>query len=397
MRAGMRLNGTIYLDYQASAPIDPVVLAAMETSWRQDFANPHAAEHSLGWAAHARIESAAAEIGATLGVGGDHIVFTSGATEANWLAIVGAVAGRGSAARRIVISAAEHKSVQNAAQHAAKRFGLGVETIGVDASGCVSAAVLQEVVAPDVALVSVIAVGNEAGAINDLAALRAAVGPEMLLHVDASQAPAAIGLGDIAQYADLVTLSSHKAYGPKGVGALVVSPDLQGHMQALMPGGSQQSGLRPGTLPTPLCVGFAAALTRMGALKDERVRIAELRDRFVASLARRCGAVSLVGASDARRHPGNACVRIEGVEAGDLLSALQPQIAASSQSACNSGTMSPSEVLLAMGLSPLAAGECVRFSLGRFTDAAQADEAADIVAGAIEGRRALPRPSRTAR
>lgn len=385
----MRSNGTIYLDYQASTPVDPEVLAAMEASWRRDFANPHAAEHVLGWRAHDAIAAAAEVIAGQLEVGGDHVVFTSGATEANWLAITGlAGAARG---ERIIISATEHKSVKSAAAHAAARFGASVDTVGVDAEGRLNYAQLRELAGDDVALVSVMAVGNEVGAINNLREVRAACGPETLLHVDASQAAAALDLAEIADAADIVTLSSHKAYGPKGIGALVAEPNLQAQLTPLMPGGTQQAGLRPGTLPTPLCVGFARALALTRDLSGERSRIAALRDKFVGGLQRRCGSVCLIGPPLEERHPGNACVRIEGIDATDLLSALQPRIAASTQSACNSGAMAPSETLLALGLTETEARECVRFSLGRFTDETQVEEAIEVISRTISERRKLHR------
>jgi cysteine desulfurase len=385
----MRINGTIYLDYQASTPIDPVVLSAMEQSWREDFANPHSAEHFLGWRASSALEAAAERIAARFQLGSDHIVFTSGATEANWLALYGCAVGRNARLiEKIIISAAEHKSVRAAAETAASQADAALDVLDIDRAGRVDPQRLREAVGDKPALVSIIAVGNETGAINDITALRAACGDRAILHVDASQAPAAIELESLVPHADLITLSSHKAYGPKGVGALIVSPEMRTAMQPLMPGGSQQGGIRPGTVPTSLVVGFANAIARMAELRSEREVVSMLRDRFVQGLDARVGGVTLVG-DPANRHPGNACVRIERVEAADLLSAIQPKIAASTQSACTSGTTEPSEVLMAMGLDLEAARECVRFSLGRFTDASQIDDAIEIVAQSVSDRRSL--------
>jgi cysteine desulfurase len=382
----MRAGDTIYMDYQASTPLDPSVLAVMEEAWRQDFANPHAADHVLGWRALASIESAAESIGAHLGVGGDHVVFTSGATEANWLAIFGNVHSNRTETDRIVISAAEHKSVQTAAESVARQAGIELLILGVDPAGRVEAQQLHDAVKGRRAFVSIIAVGNEAGAISDLALLREACGEASLFHIDASQALAAVDPEALAPHADLITLSSHKLYGPKGVGALIAAPDLRGLMKPLMPGGSQQGGLRPGTVPGPLIAGFSAAMSTMAKGPEERARIAALRDRFISGLDARIGGVCLVG-DRVRRHPGNACVRVEGVDASDLLSALQPRIAASTQSACASGTLEPSPVLLAMGLPYEAARECIRFSFGRFSDASQIEEAIEVIAQAANDRR----------
>ena len=382
----MRSGSTIYMDYQASTPLDPVVFAAMERSWREDFANPHSAEHSLGWRAAAAIEAAADTLASQFGLGGDHVIFTSGATEANWLAIRGCVLGHATSLDRVVISAAEHKSVQSAAKATAEEANATLSTVRIDRAGKVDPQHLRETIGGHAALVSIIAVGNETGAINDVAELRRACGDRAILHVDASQAPASLDLHDLVPHADLITLSSHKAYGPKGIGALIVAPELRARMKPLMPGGSQQGGLRPGTVPTSLAVGFATAIARIADLRSERDEIAGLRDRFISGLNARAGSVYLVG-EPSNRHPGNACVRIEHVDASDLLSALQPKIAASTQSACTSGTMEPSEVLLAMGLSYEEAQECIRFSLGRFSDASLVDEAIEVIAQCVDERR----------
>ncbi len=384
----MRLKHTVYMDYQATTPVDAAVLAAMEASYRTEFGNPHAAEHALGWSAAAALERAATIVAEFCGASGDSLLWTSGATEANWLAILGVAAkARG---RRILISAAEHKSVFAAAEAAVDRFGCELIVLPVDADACVAEARLGAHLDENVALVSIMAVNNEVGGVNAIEALSRVVKESgALFHVDAAQAPCARSIANLADHADLITLSSHKAYGPQGVGALVVAPDLQSELVPLMAGGGQQNGLRPGTTPVALCVGFAEAIRILSAQgEDERLRVGALRDRFVAGLAQRCGGVALVGAGSEGRHPGNACVRIEGVNGADLVSALQPHVAASTQSACNSGSMDPSPVLLAIGLSSAAARECVRFSLGRFTTHDQIDEAIERVRVIVEDRRA---------
>jgi len=389
---GMRLNHSVYMDYQATTPVDPAVIAAMDAAWRNDFANPHSVEHALGWGAAAALEKSAAAVGAFVGASGDHVVFTSGATEANWLAILGIAARAPRNRTRLLLSAAEHKSVLAAGAEAQRRFGMEVTVLGVDTFGCVDPTTLRSCIDDRVALVSIMAVNHEVGALNDIAGLaRISRKHGALFHVDASQAPAACDSRALAHHTDLLTLSAHKAYGPKGIGALIAAPDVQDRLEPLMRGGGQQAGLRPGTAPTPLCVGFAAALQefdRVGA-GAERVRVARLRDRFLGGLKELSGGIELVGPPRERRHPGNACVRIHGVDGADLIASLQPRLAASTQSACNSGSTEPSPVLLAIGLEPDAARECVRFSVGRFTTEDQVDDAVRWIVTAIAGRREL--------
>jgi cysteine desulfurase len=379
----MRTGQTIYLDYQASTPIDPVVLEAMAAAWRDDFANPQSADHVLGWRAQQSIEAAASSVGAFVGVPSDQVVFTSGATEANWLAISGVAAM--TERRRIVVSSIEHKSVLTAAQEAARRFNLALDIVDVDGEGLVGADALAQQLGDDVALVSLMAVNNEIGSINDIASLGEAVARVgAVFHVDASQAPSACDLIDIVASADLATLSSHKAYGPKGIGAVIMGAGMHDQLRPLHPG---TGSLRAGTLAPALCVGFASALERMNECgADERHAVARLRDRLVAQLEDRTGA-QLIGPQRLRRHPGNACLGFEGLDGADLLSALQPFVAGSTQSACNSGVVEPSAVLLAIGLDRDTAQSCVRLSLGRFSDEAQIDEAADYIVAAVKARR----------
>lgn len=363
----------------------------MEWLWRDEFANPHSVEHVLGWQADAHLAEASRCVAGAFGLPSDHVVFTSGATEANWLALQGvafAEAARPRPLSKVITSAAEHRSVRTAAEAAARVLNVDPVILPIDSHGRVDPDRLHDVTAGDRALISIMAVGNEVGMINQISELRKACGEDAVFHVDASQAPAALDLFELVPSADLITLSSHKVYGPKGIGALIASPDMRKRIGSLMPGGSQQGGLRPGTLPTPLCRAFGAAMQLMLDRKLDRWHIADLRDRFVVGLQRDVSGVELVG-DPKGRHPGNACVRFVGVDAADLLSALQPRIAASTQSACTSGSIAPSSVLLAMGLSLDQARECIRFSLGRFSDNWQVDEAVDFIATIAKQRRNL--------
>jgi cysteine desulfurase len=384
----MRRNHTVYMDYQATTPIDPGVLSVMDESYRTEFGNPHATDHEIGWSAAAAVAQAADHVAAFVGARGDWVTWTSGASEANALAILGAAAGAPPGRSRILISAAEHKSVASAAQAARDRFDVELMVLDVDASGCVREDTLARHLSPSVLLVSIMAVNNEVGGINATAPLgKLARGAGALFHVDASQAAVACDLSLLSHHADLLTLSAHKAYGPKGIGALIAAPAIVSELRPLTYGGGQQT-LRPGTIPVALCRGFAEALRLIAEKGDsERDRVAALRALFVAGLQQRCGEVELIGPALELRHPGNACVRFVGVDASDMVAAMQPRLAASTQAACNSGSLEPSPVLIALGLDRQAASECVRFGLGRFSDEDQIEEAIDVVSALVADRR----------
>lgn len=241
----------------------------------------------------------------------------------------------------------------------------------------------------DVAVVSVMAVNNETGVIQPvqaMAARAAAVGA--FSHCDATQAPLAMRVDMEAWGVDAASLSGHKVYGPKGIGALYLSGVRPWTPQPLTFGGGQEGGLRPGTVPTALCVGFAKALALLDQCgADERVRVASLRDRFLTALARLNPEFELSG-GPAPRHPGNAHVRLVGEDAADILARMQPRVAASLASACTSGVIGPSHVLTAMGFSAAEAANCIRFSIGRFTDEEQVDRAVNVLAEVLSTVRA---------
>ena len=207
----------------------------------------------------------------------------------------------------------------------------------------------------------------------------------VLFHCDAAQAPCAMDIGNLASLADLISLSGHKMYGPKGVGALFVRRDLQGLIEPLFYGGGQQAGLRSGTVPTPLCVGMAAAVDILSSPEGllERTRVAEQRDLFVRLLLRVNHSVAVNGPATGRRHPGNANLRFDGLVAEDILGSLQPNLAASTGAACASGIPEPSHVLSALGLSMQEAESSIRFSFGRFTTQAELEEAVHLLTESI--------------
>ena len=286
-----------------------------------------------------------------------------------------------------MVSAIEHKCVLAAARSLAEREGFRVETIPVDGQGFIDLGALAERLDETVLVVSVMAVNNEIGTIQDIPRIVALLAQHgVMFHCDAAQAPCAMDVGKLATHADLISLSGHKVYGPQGIGALYIRRDLQERVEPLIYGGGQQDGLRSGTVPLPLCVGMAAAveLVRTSEGTEERQRLAQQRDAFIRLLQNSRFPVSVNGPTSDRRHPGNANLRFDGFRAQDILGSLQPRLAASTGAACTSGIPEPSHVLRALGLSETEAESSIRFSFGRFTTDEEVEKAASLVVGTLE-------------
>ncbi len=379
-------TSTIYADYQATTPLDPRVRERMDPFWRDSFGNPHSTDHVVGWQAHRAVEDAAASVAALIGADTDEIIFTSGATEANNLALFGLAGHPPPNFRRILVSAIEHKCVLAASRAIAEPDGFIVETIPVDQEGMLELAALEVALGEDVLIVSIMAVNNEIGAIQDLPRIADLLSSfNIPLHCDAAQAPCAMEIRELTDYADLISLSAHKMYGPQGIGALYIRRNLQDRIRPMIHGGGQQNGLRSGTLPLPLCVGmgFAAELAMGPSAEYERARVARQRDQFFHLLAAGSTRPTVNGPRTDRRHPGNANLRFAGCDAQTILGILQPHLAASAGAACASGLPEPSHVLRAMGLSQDESDASIRFSFGRFTTDADIDRAASLVLDAV--------------
>jgi cysteine desulfurase len=365
----------IYLDNQATTPCDPCVVAAMLPFFTERFGNAHSAEHAMGHDAETAVEAARAQIAALIGAEPREIVLTSGATESNNIAIKGAAryaASQGSERRRVVTVATEHKCVlESAADLQAEGFDPVFLPVGAD--GLVDPAALQAALAEPTVLVSVMAANNETGVLQDLPRLAAmAHAAGALFHTDAAQALGKVPF-DVAGI-DLASLSAHKVYGPKGVGALYVRRRPRARLQPLFSGGGQERGLRSGTLPTPLVVGFGEACRIAGLeMATEATRIGSLRDRLLAGLQQRLPGLRVNG-SMAHRLPGNLNVTLPHTDALDAMRAA-PELCVSTGSACSSAEVAPSYVLAAMGLSAAAAARSLRVGLGRFTSADDVDVA----------------------
>ncbi|AMB45070.1 cysteine desulfurase family protein [Methylobacterium sp. AMS5] len=376
----MRIGATLYFDYQASTPIDPRVLPVLAAQFADTFANPHSADHALGWKSQEGVEAAAAQVAQTIGADPDEIVFTSGATEANNLAILGLLPKAPKGRSRLLVGATEHKCVLAASAEATRR-GFTVEHIRADAAGTVDLEDLTQRLADDVLLVSVMAVNNEVGTIqplDEVVRLAGRVGARV--HSDAAQALSARDIDMAATDVDFLSLSAHKIYGPKGIGALYVRRERRNELSPVIHGGGQQGGLRSGTVPTPLCAAFGAAATLMveEAAAGERTRLTALRERLIAGLLELDPKNRLNGPVGVARHPGNVNICFVGQDSRDLLIRLQPRLSASTGSACTTGIPEPSHVLRAMGLSTDDAEASIRIGLGRFSDQEQVDEVINL-------------------
>ena len=383
-----------YLDHQATTPCDPAVVAAMAPWWTEQFANPASRLHRPGLLAAAAVDQARSQILGQLGLtagappenprghqGDAQLIFTSGATEANNLALKGlaeAELAAGGSRRQLVTLATEHRAVLDPLRYLA-RHGFRLSELPVGSDGLVDLDQLAAALGPDTLVVSVMAANNEIGVLQPLAAIGSLCRERGIpFHCDGAQAVGHITLNPAELGIDLLSLSGHKLYGPKGIGALAISRPL-----ALAPqlhGGGQQGGLRAGTLPVPLIVGLAAALNLAQADRLEREqRLGALRDQLWQGLEA-LGGIRRNGAAAPRlAHNLNICV--EGVEGGALHRALRRQLAVSGGSACSSGE--PSHVLAALGLSRLEAAASIRFGLGRSTTTAEIGQAIGALAEAI--------------
>ncbi len=379
----MEIDHTIYLDHQATTPVDARVFSAMATYFTEAFGNPHSVDHSIGWQAAQAVEEATDHVARLIGADTDEIVFTSGATEANNLALLGL--GRREARgkrRRILVSAVEHKCILEVSRILQEQLGYLIELLAVDAAGFVDMEALKDKLADDVLAVSIMAVNNEIGTIQEIPGLSEIIRKSGALFLcDAAQAPCAIDLQQFSQFVDLLSLSGHKMYGPQGIGALFIRRDLQDRIEPLIYGGGQQRNLRSGTAPVPLCVGMgaAAALWGLDEVDEERTLLRKRTEKFLRKLMSFPWTISLNGPESSRRHPGNANVCFDGFDARDILSTLQPRLAASTGSACTSGIPEPSHVLRAIGLSSDEAESSIRFSIGRRTTDADLEEALVLI------------------
>jgi len=375
----------IYLDHNATTPVDPRVLEAMLPYLREHFGNASSKSHAFGWKANEAVEAARAHVAALLGSEAREVVFTSGATEANNLALLGLFPpSRMPAKRHVITGAIEHHAVLDTVAELRRR-GAEITVLRPDVHGRVSAEMVKGAITDRTAVVSIMAANNELGTLNPIAEIgKTARGAGVLFHTDAAQAAGKVPLDVEAMGIDLLSLSGHKFYAPKGVGALYVrGRNPRVHLAPVQFGGGQERALRPGTLNVPGIVGLGEAcrLARED-LAGEARRLGELRDRLEAGLLRRLPKVRVNGHKE-ERLPGTANVSFDGIEVTSLLASL-PDIALSPGSACTTGSAEPSYVLKAIGLTDREAFGTVRFSVGRFTTEDEIDRAVESVSRAVE-------------
>ena len=370
----------VYLDNQATTPTDPRVVEAMLPFFTERFGNPHSTHHAFGWDAEEAVEKGRAQLAALIGASPREIVFTSGATESNNLAIKGAARFHRDRRPHVVTLASEHKCVLESVRQL-EREGHPVTILPVGGDGLVDLDRLAETVSGETAVVSIMAVNNEIGVIQPLAEIAAICRDRgAYFHCDAAQAIGKIPLDVAALGIDLLSVSGHKFYGPKGIGALYVRRRPRVRLEPLIDGGGQERGLRSGTLPTPLCVGLGvAAEIAAEELADEAERISGLKTRLLEGIRSRLSGVALNG-HERLRVAGNLNLAFEGVDAEALIKAL-PRLAISSGSACTSTAVEPSYVLQALGLPAERARASIRIGIGRFNTEADIDRALeDLVA-----------------
>jgi cysteine desulfurase len=373
----------VYLDNHATTPCDPRVVAAMLPWFSEKFGNPHSLTHAYGREAEHAVEQARAQLADLIGADPRELVFTSGATEANNMAVKGAARfHRQFGKDGVVTLATEHKCVLESAK-ALERDGFRVTILPVGRDGLADLDALARAIDDKTAIVSVMAAHNEIGVtqpIKEIAALAHAKG--VLFHTDAAQAVGKIALDVSDLGVDLMSISGHKFYGPKGIGALYLRRRPRARIEPLFDGGGQERGMRSGTLPVPLIVGFGqtAALAKV-EMAGEAQRLLALRARFLNGLRGKVPDLVLNGDAE-RRLPGNLNLSFPGLKAIDLIAAC-PGLALSTGSACTAAEVEPSYVLRALGLGDALAAASLRIGLGRFTTATEVDFAVDTLAAAV--------------
>jgi cysteine desulfurase len=380
----------IYLDNHSTTRVDDRVLAAMLPYFTEQFGNPASVSHAYGWAAETAVQQARSQIADAIHAMPEEIIFTSGATEANNLAIKGVAEAYFSQGRHIITAQTEHNAVLDPC-HYLESLGFEITVLPVQSDGLIDLALLEKSIRDDTILVSIMAANNEIGVLQPIPEIGALCRDhKVLFHTDAAQAIGKIPLDVDAMQIDLMSLTGHKVYAPKGSGALYVrrrNPRVQ--LAAQLHGGGHERGWRSGTLYTPQIVGFGKAIElALSDLKPESQRIGELRDRLWQQLQGLEG-IHLNG-DFTQRLPGNLNVSFAGVDGQALLLGVQGAIAVSSGSACTSAKIEPSHVLRALGIPDALAYASIRFGIGRFNTVEDIDQAATVVVETVN--RLLPAP-----
>ena len=374
-----RNDQPIYLDYQATTPMDPRVLEAMMPYFTYKFGNPHSRSHSYGWEAEEGVEKARGQLAKLIGADDKEVIFTSGATESNNLAIRGVAEFYKDRKNHIVTTVTEHKCVLDTCRHL-EQNGFEVTYLPVQKNGLIDLEELRAAITDKTVVVSIMAVNNEIGVIQPLEEIgKICREKKTFFHTDAAQAAGKIPLDVEAMNIDMMSISGHKIYGPKGIGALYVRRKPRVRLVPLIVGGGQERGFRSGTLPTPLCVGLGeAAEICMKEMAGEAVRIKKLQERMLKGLNAKLPEIYVNGDLE-RRIPGNLNISFAHVEGESLMMGIKG-LSVSSGSACTSASLEPSYVLRALGVEEEMAHTSLRIGLGRFTTEQEVDTAvADLV------------------
>ncbi|MBY0432029.1 MAG: IscS subfamily cysteine desulfurase, partial [Rhodospirillales bacterium] len=368
----------IYLDYQATTPCDPRVVEAMLPYFTEKFGNPHSRNHAYGWETEEATELARERIASIIKADAKEVIFTSGATESNNLALKGVAHFYKEKKDHVISVVTEHKCVLDSCRHL-EQEGFKVTYLHVGKNGLIDLDDLREAITPKTVLVSVMAVNNEIGVIQPLAGIGALCREKgVFFHTDAAQAVGKIPLDVNAMNIDMLSVSGHKLYGPKGIGALYVRRRPRVRLQALIHGGGQERGMRSGTLPTPLCVGLGEACAiAEREMPAETEQLTRLRDRLYGGIMQRLPEVYLNG-DPQRRIPGNLNLSFAYVEGEGLMMGVK-DLAVSSGSACTSASLEPSYVLRALGVEEELAHTSLRLGIGRFTTEEEIDYAIDHI------------------
>lgn len=383
-----KLKLPVYLDYQATTPMDPRAVAKMLPYFTEKFGNPHSRSHAYGWEAEEAVDIARGQVASLINTSEKEIIFTSGATESNNIAIKGVARFNKDQKNHVITVVTEHKCVLDSCRQL-EQEGFEVTYLPVQKNGILDMNVLRAAIKDSTVLVSVMAVNNEIGVIQPLAEIGKICREKgVFFHTDAAQAYGKIPLDVEAMNIDLMSISGHKIYGPKGIGALYVRRRPRVRLEPIITGGGQERGMRSGTLPTPLCVGFgeAANIAKLEMGKDnEHVR--RLSTRFLKEIMEEIPDVFLNGDRE-QRYPGNINLSFAYIEGESMIMAIK-DLAVSSGSACTSASLEPSYVLRALGVNEELAHTSIRFGIGRFTTEEEIDFAIKLVKSSINRLREM--------
>ncbi len=389
LSTGTNMKTPIYLDYQATTPVDPRVLEAMMPYFTAKYGNPHSRSHSFGWETEEAVEAARGQVGSLIGANAKEIIFTSGATESNNLALKGVGRFYKDKKNHIITTVTEHKCVLDTCRHLEQEEGFEVTYLPVAENGLINLDDLRAAITDKTVLVSVMAVNNEIGVIQPLKEIGAICREnKVFFHTDAAQAAGKIPLDVDEMNIDLMSISGHKIYGPMGIGALYVRRKPRVRLRPMINGGGQERGMRSGTLAPPLCVGLGEACAIAEAdMSSDNERIRMLSDRFYDKITDKLPEVFLNGDRE-QRFPGNLNLSFAYVEGESLMMGIR-DLAVSSGSACTSASLEPSYVLRALGVEEELAHTSLRIGIGRFTTEAEIDYAVDTLVEAVEKLRAM--------